>query len=222
VLHWGLDRRDAPRLLAAAEGEYRRRGVPLLNPRIVGKWRQIECFRAAAVPVPDSALVATADEAARAAAEIGYPVVLKPLYGSYSSGVVLARGPHELRRAWQPRHRLVQRYLPDGNRCARLLVVGDRVTHAVIRAARDGFPATYDHGRMAVLEPFVAGPGDESIAVAAAKAIGVSIGGVDLVQTPTGPLVLEVNHRGVEFHVAALHGADALDQVAEFVRSRAA
>lgn len=41
------------------------------------------------IPVPRSSLVRSADEAARAAARMGYPVVLKPLDGNHGRGVMI-------------------------------------------------------------------------------------------------------------------------------------
>ena len=119
------------------------------------QWRRLA---AAEVPVPLSRRVRTVTEADDAALTIGYPVVLKPLAGLKSHGVVVVRDEEALARAWEPMHRLVQQYLPAGGRCARLLVVGDRVVHAVTRVARDGVHTwryAYDHQRRrASLEPF--------------------------------------------------------------------
>lgn len=217
ALHWGLDSANRVHLLRRAADTCRRAGVVLVNPRIIDKWSQLERLRAAAIPVPESERVASVAEALAAAERLGYPVVLKPLYGSYSSGIVCARTARELYALWRPRHRIVQARVREGNRCARILVIGDEAVHAVTRVARDGFHATYAHGRMARLEPFAGDDDDLRTAVAAARALGIGIAGVDLVQTAAGPRILEANHRGVEFSDAALHGRDAVDRVAAHV-----
>lgn len=217
ALHWGLDGRNAHLALRRAALASRQHGTVLVNRVLIDKWSQLQRLRAAAIPAPESALVATLAEALVAADRIGYPVVLKPLWGSYSSGVVCVADAAQLRSAWRPRHRVVQERLRDGGRCARVLVVGDEVVHAVTRVARDGFHATYAHGRMAWLEPFAGDAGDLGAAVAATRALGLQIGGVDVVCTSSGPRILEVNHRGVEFGDRALHGPDAIDRVASYV-----
>ena len=107
------------------------------------------------------------------------------------------------------------------NRAVRLLTVGTRVTHAVMRHAHDGFHATWDMGRTADLEPYDPPPDAELLAVESSQILGVDVGAVDLVPTATGPVILEVNHRRVEFHVSELHGHDAIEQIASYVVQRA-
>ena len=218
VFRWSL--RDI-RARRAVSLVCERRGVPIINPHVLDKWVQWRRLDAAAVPVPLSRRVRSHDEADEAALTIGYPVVLKPLAGFKSLNIAVAHDEHDLVRSWRPTHRIVQKYLPDGGRCARLLVVGGRVVHAVTRVARDGIRATYDHGRRGKLEPFLLTPECESMAVAACRALELDIAGVDLVLTNDGPMVLEVNHRHVEFGDRALHGAGAVSAIAEYLAERA-
>jgi glutathione synthase/RimK-type ligase-like ATP-grasp enzyme len=215
--HWGYDGRDVRKVLAEARRAAGSAGIELVNPRLLDKWAQYDTLVSAGLPVPASRLARSLEEALTAAQLLGWPIVLKPLMGSYSNHVVVARDDGELRAAWTGRPRLVQEYLPDGDRCARLLVIDGKVTSAVLRVAYDGIHATYDHGRRAAVQRLRYADDAFSLAIAACRILGIGVGGADLVHTDSGPVVLEVNHRGVEFHVAELHGHDAIDQIADYL-----
>jgi ribosomal protein S6--L-glutamate ligase len=74
----------------------------------------------------------------------------------------------------------------------RLFVVDD-VVGAVRRAARPGdFRANLQLGGTA--HPCRVSPSETSLAVEAAGAVGLAVAGVDVLQTRSGPAVMEVNH----------------------------
>ncbi|MGH3623856.1 MAG: ATP-grasp domain-containing protein, partial [Sciscionella sp.] len=66
------------------------------------------CFERAALPIAPYALVTGVDHAAEWAAGSGYPVVVKPVRGSASQGVIRANNEHELREAYHRVHRIVR------------------------------------------------------------------------------------------------------------------
>jgi RimK-like ATP-grasp domain/Tubulin-tyrosine ligase family len=218
VFQWGYEEAEQPR-------EVQRfcldAGIDLINPNVLGKGAQYRALSAAGVPIPEARICRTLEQALGAAWDLRFPVVMKPIFGTLSRGVVLVEDEEALVREWTGRPRLVQRLLPEGNRAVRLLVVGTRVTHAVMRHAHDGFHATWDMGRTATLEPYDPSVDVAMLAVEACQTLGVDIGGVDLVPSPGGPSILEVNHRRVEFHVAPLHGRDAIEQIATYLTERA-
>ena len=218
IFQWSY---DLPRSRSAIRGFCKERGIDFVNPRVMGKWSQIKRFIAEGVPFPESKYAKTREDSLVAAKELGFPVVLKPLFGLQSRGIVLIEDEKSLNEKWRDHHRIVQTFLPEGRRCARLMVVGDRVIHAVVRVAKDGFRATYAHGRRATLEPFGLTAELEKLAIKACRALEVSVGGVDLVQTAKGPRVLEVNHRIVEFTDRDLHGENAVQRVASYLCERA-
>jgi cyanophycin synthetase len=89
-------------------------------------------LREAGLPVPTSAVVRDAAQAAQAAARIGYPVVVKPLDGNHARGAMLdLRGAEEVREAF-PRAMgeshvgqvIVEGFIPG--RDYRILVIGDQ------------------------------------------------------------------------------------------------
>jgi ribosomal protein S6--L-glutamate ligase len=79
-----------------------------------------------------------------------------------------------------------------GGRDVRVLVVGGRVVAAMERRAAAGdFRANMHQGGSAVKIKLT--PQEKRVALAAAKAVGLSVAGVDLLRGENGPLVLEVN-----------------------------
>jgi cyanophycin synthetase len=92
---------------------------------------------AAGVPVPAGRAVSDADDAWKAALEIGLPVVVKPLDGNQGKGVTVnITSEDQLRKAYEVATTfrddiLVERYMPGND--FRLLVVGDRLVAAARR-----------------------------------------------------------------------------------------
>jgi [lysine-biosynthesis-protein LysW]--L-2-aminoadipate ligase len=185
-------------------------GTPTVNaPSVIAccgdKLRTSLALAAAGVPAPRT-VVALGPEAAMEAMErIGFPVVVKPVVGSWGrlSAVVRDRETASIvlehREALQSPQRhvtYVQELVDSGGSDLRMIVVGDEVLGAVRRVGRD-WRANVARGGEST--PFV--PGDELVKLAldAARAVGGGILGVDLVEDgDRRPLVLEVNHR-VEF-----------------------
>jgi biotin carboxylase len=70
-------------------------------------------FMAAGVPIARHTLACDEDDAVRWAADVGYPVVIKPVRGSASQGVIRANDERELRRAYRRVRRIVRDYRLD-------------------------------------------------------------------------------------------------------------
>ncbi len=151
----------------------------------------------AGIPVVPTAAPATAADLSRIVEAMGGPpVVLKLAGGSQGRGVVLAESPGAARSIYEGfascGHRvLVQPRLPV-DEDIRLLVVGGRTVAAMRRIAPPGeFRANLHRGgRAEAVHP------DEALAGLAARAatvLGLGLAGVDVLVSPTGPLVLEVN-----------------------------
>ncbi|ANP57079.1 dehydrogenase [Streptomyces griseochromogenes] len=72
------------------------------------KFRMRESLKDRPDLIPRYARVRTWDEAAKAAAEIGYPLILKPVTGNGSKGIYTVHGEDGLRPAFEELHRYVQ------------------------------------------------------------------------------------------------------------------
>lgn len=128
----------------------------------------------------------------------GAPVVIKLLEGTQGIGVVLA----ETRKAAESvieafmglqANILVQEYIKEaGGADVRCLVVGGKVVAAMKRQAAEGeFRSNLHRGGSASLVKIT--PEERATAVSAAKILGLSVAGVDLLRSSRGPLVMEVN-----------------------------
>lgn len=88
---------------------------------------------------------------------------------------------------------LVQEFIKEaGGADIRCLVVGGKVVAAMKRQAADGeFRSNLHRGGSASLVKIT--PAERATAVSAAKVLGLSVAGVDLLRSERGPLVMEVN-----------------------------
>lgn len=128
----------------------------------------------------------------------GAPCVIKLIEGTQGKGVILAdtsKGAESVidGLAQMDAHFLVQQFIPESNGCdIRALVIGDKVVASMKRVAKEGeFRANLHRGGTA--EPVKLTPAEQDMAIKAAKALGLSFAGVDLLRSKEGPLIIEVN-----------------------------
>ncbi|WP_329454046.1 RimK family alpha-L-glutamate ligase [Streptomyces sp. NBC_01497] len=203
-------------------------GVPVLDSAAAvetcgDKWRTSLALRAAGIPTPPAALALTAEAGEEAAERLGYPVVLKPLVGSWGRRVALLPDAAALRTVLEycdalpsPQAKLVylQSYVDKPDRDIRVIVVGGTPIGAVYRRS-DEWRTNVARG--STTEPCELTPDIAAPAAAAAKETGAQIAGVDLVEDRDGrPYVLEVNH-GVEFKGFQHAHGDRTDVAQEIV-----
>lgn len=128
----------------------------------------------------------------------GTPLIIKLLEGTQGIGVILA----ETRQAAESvidafldmkAHILVQEYIKEAEGAdIRCFVVGDKVIASMRRQAKPGdFRSNIHRGGTA--EVIKITREERTIALRAAKAIGLNVAGVDLLRSKKGPLVIEVN-----------------------------
>ncbi|HEX3554025.1 MAG TPA: GNAT family N-acetyltransferase [Thermoanaerobaculia bacterium] len=102
-------------------------------------------FQAAGIPIAPFTLAQDEDDAVRWAGENGYPVVVKPVRGSASQGVIRADDAEELREAYRRLRRIVQENGLDcgGRSDAQQLVEGyiDGAELSVELVVRGGIPS---------------------------------------------------------------------------------
>lgn len=128
----------------------------------------------------------------------GAPVVIKLLEGTQGIGVVLAetnKAAESVIEAFMglQANILVQEFIKEaGGADIRCLVVGGKVVAAMKRQAAEGeFRSNLHRGGSASLVKIT--PDERATAVSAAKILGLSVAGVDLLRSERGPLVMEVN-----------------------------
>jgi len=128
----------------------------------------------------------------------GAPLILKLLEGAQGRGVVLA----ETQKAAESvinvmkslnANLLVQEFIKEaGGKDLRCFVIGNKVVSAIERTAAVGdFRSNIHQGGSA--QAVRIRPEERKLAVAATRALGLDVAGVDIIRSERGPLLLEVN-----------------------------
>lgn len=177
----------------------------------------------AAVPQPHTATAFTPEAALEAIEAFGYPVVLKPVSGSW--GRLLAKvNDREAAEAilehkatlGSVQHSIfyIQEYIQKPGRDIRAILVGERVLTAIYRNSEHWITNTArgGGGELCPVTPEI-----EKLCLQAAHAVGGGVLGIDLIEHPDkGLLVNEVNHT-TEFHTAQpLSGIDIAGEIVNY------
>jgi ribosomal protein S6--L-glutamate ligase len=97
--------------------------------------------------------------------------------------------------------------------------VGGKVVAAYQRVGREGdFRSNLHRGGTGV--PIKLKKAEKEMAIMAAKALGLDIAGVDMLQSARGPLVLEVNSSPGLKGVEAATGVDVAGKIIEFIENQ--
>ncbi|MGD0606389.1 MAG: ATP-grasp domain-containing protein [Streptosporangiaceae bacterium] len=191
-------------------------GLPGGDPDMVLRCRDKHLTRAAlaagGVPQPRSVLVGDLGQAAAIAAELGYPVVLKPRAMGGSLGVVRADTPAELTArfefardcaipgSWRyDEGVLVEQYVAGPEISVDSAVHGGEVQPMFVARKQVGYPPYFEEVGHIVdaADPLLADPGLASVLAAAHRALGFTDGitHAEFKLTGDGPVVIEVNAR---------------------------
>ena len=163
-----------------------------------------------------------AEDALAAFEALGGDVVVKPLFGSEGRGLVRVTDPELARRVFHALERIgavlyLQRYVRHPGHDLRAFVLGGRVLGSIRRHAPPGDWRT----NVAVggrPEAVALDPAAERLALRAARAVGATMAGVDLLPDADGKLlVLEVNAVPGWRALAAATGVDVAAAIIERV-----
>ncbi|PHO11211.1 30S ribosomal protein S6--L-glutamate ligase [Malaciobacter canalis] len=128
----------------------------------------------------------------------GAPLVLKILEGTQGVGVVLVESEKAAKSVLDAFYGmdvnlLVQEFIEEANGSdIRVLVVGGEVVGAMKRQGAEGdFRSNLHQGGTAMAHKLTRK--EKATAIAAAKAMGLGVCGVDMIPSKRGPLVMEVN-----------------------------
>lgn len=154
----------------------------------------------------------------------GAPVVVKLLFGSQGSGVMLAESNkvaeaiiEALRAA---NHSvLIQKFISESKgRDIRAFVVGDRVVASMRRTAEEGEFRSNIH-RGGAGEKVQLSADYEKAAIRAAHIIGLRVAGVDILESDQGPKIVEVNSSPGLEGIETTTGVDVASAVIEYLES---
>ncbi|MBI3915170.1 MAG: lysine biosynthesis protein LysX [Chloroflexi bacterium] len=204
-------------------------GVPTVNTAYVAdvcgnKLVTSSALVRAGVPNTRVKIAFTPESAVQAIEEFGYPVVLKPAVGSWGRLISKVNDRDSAEALLEHKEVLgsfhhsifyIQEYIQKPGRDIRAFVIGDETVAAIYRASAHWITNTA-RGAQASNCPVT--PELNRICVAAARAVGGGIVGVDLLEDPErGLLVNEVNYT-IEFRNSiATTGVDIPNKIFDYV-----
>ena len=178
----------------------------------------------AGVPEPRTVIAFTPESALEAIETMGYPIVMKPVVGSW--GRLLAKindrdaaeailEHKDILGSYQHSIFYLQEFISKPGRDIRVFVIGDKVITAIYRISPHWITNT---ARGGVGEICKITPELEDICSRAARAVGGGLLAVDILEHPDrGYLVNEINHT-LEFHTAQpTSGIDIAGLIVEYV-----
>jgi [lysine-biosynthesis-protein LysW]--L-2-aminoadipate ligase len=204
-------------------------GIPTVNTAAVAeacgdKIATANALSAAGVPQPSTVIAFTPESAIDGIEKLGYPVVLKPVVGSW--GRLLAKINDRDAAEAILEHKSVlgnyqhsifyfQEFIEKPGRDIRVLMVGDQAITAIYRKSPHWITNTARGGEGEVC-PIT--PELEEICVNATRAVGGGVLAVDIIEHPEkGFLVNEINHT-LEFHTAQpTSGVDIAGVIVDYV-----
>ncbi len=152
----------------------------------------------------------------------GAPLVVKLLEGTQGIGVVLAENRNAAESVIEAFRGLkaniiVQEFIKEAHgQDIRCFVIGDRVYASMMRKAKEGeFRSNLHRGGKA--EKIKITPQERATAVKAAKAMGLSVAGVDILRSSHGPVVMEVNSSPGLEGIEKSTGKDVAGAIIEFL-----
>ena len=200
---------------------YQAMGIPVINtPQSAAlaknKYEAGKLFAANGLPTPYTQELTTLDH------DMPYPLVAKVLRGSQGKGVYLCTTRAELEQVSRKHGSMIIQEFIDTRpgEDLRVFVIGQRVAGVMHRKSLNGdFRANISQG--GVGEAYSLTPEIETLALTAARLIGLDICGVDLLFADTGFKVCEVNatpgFRGFDRYC----GSNMAELIADYVCSQA-
>ncbi len=183
-------------------GRLERQGVFVINPAraiecAVDKYLTTSLLAQAGLPVPDTIVCESVEEACEGFSQLGGDVVVKPIFGSEGRGILRVSDPDLAVRAFSTLQRIqaviyLQEFVPHEGFDIRLLVLGGEVVGAIKRCSPNDFRTNVSRSATAV--PHEATVGERDLALRSADAVQSLFAGIDLLYDRRGRCyVLEVN-----------------------------
>jgi RimK family alpha-L-glutamate ligase len=203
-----------------------RLGLYVINPpeaieHCVDKYDILAILEDNGISVPRTAVTENANEAVKAFNELGGDVVVKPIFGSRGIGstrITDAEVASTTFRAITFYHGAIylQEFVHHGFSDIRAFIVDNHIV-AAMRRVSDGWKTNYSQG--ARPEPIKLDKTIEEMAIKSAKLIKCKIAGVDILESPKGPLVVDVNSQPGWRGLQSVTQANIADEIVGFILS---
>ena len=191
------------------------------------KLRSLQILSRAGVHLPKTAFTNFSRDDGNIVSQVGgAPCVIKLLEGTQGVGVVLAETKSAAESVLDAFRGLkarviVQEFVKEANGAdIRAFVVDGVVIGAMKRQAKEGeFRSNLHRGGSATIVEL--SDEEENAALKAAKALGLSIAGVDMLQSKTGPKIMEVNSSPGLQGIESATGIDIANAIIRFIERNA-
>ncbi len=214
----------------AVIAQFEMMGVPVVNDstsimQTRNKLRCIQLMTRYDIDIPRTVFIRGPEELAPAIEMVGgFPIIIKLLSGTQGVGVMLAENmitvESTLDTLWSlGQDILIQECIKESvGRDIRVIVVGGRIVAAMRRQARIGEFRSNIH-RGGIGTPVKLSQEYERVARQAAKIVGLQVAGVDILESNSGPKVIEVNSspglEGIEAATGRNVARDILEHASE-------
>jgi ribosomal protein S6--L-glutamate ligase len=190
------------------------------------KLRSIQLLAKAGVDIPKTVFARETAELQNVIEQVGAaPLIIKVARGTHGNGVVLAETAKAARAVMQAFYVegvsfLVQEYIAESaGTDIRVFIVGGKVIASMKRQSlNEDFRSNIHQGGTG--KPTRLSDEERKIAQKAARAMGLSICGVDIIRSNRGPLVLEVN-ASPGFAIEKVTGHNVAEKIIEYIEQNA-
>jgi RimK family alpha-L-glutamate ligase len=203
-----------------------RLGMLIVNPpssieRSVDKYYALCLLEEHGIPVPRTGVTESSEAALKCFQELGGDVVIKPLFGSRGIGSTRVSDPEiatRIFRAVSFYHGVLylQEFVPHGVSDIRAFVIGDNVVASMHRVA-ETWKTNVSLGAKPISTKLHSEL--ESLAIRAAKVIGCKIAGVDILEGPNGPMIVELNSQPGWRGLQSVTKINIADEIVKYVLS---
>jgi ribosomal protein S6--L-glutamate ligase len=188
------------------------------------KFLTLEFLNKADVPIPETYLTISSATAKRIVSDtIKPPLILKLLEGTQGKGVMFAKDKNSSEGIIDALNVLnqsifIEKYIKNPGEDIRVVVLGDEVVTSAKRKAKKG-DIRSNLGSGGKYVSYRVNSEIADIAIRASEAIGAEICGVDIIQGPEGPVVVEVNI-ALGMKISKVTGIDVPKKIAHYVSER--
>jgi len=207
-------------------------GIPMLNTyhsivRAKNKLHTLQILSHYKIPVVKTVVLSDKSYFDEAMKYLGdFPIVMKTVFGSKGNGVTIVESKRAAKSTYGiisenysvKNGILLQEYIGESmGKDIRIFVVGGKMVAAMERIAHDeDFRSNVGQGGSGTT--YTPTKKEVHLAIRAAKALGLEVAGVDIIQTKTGPAIMEVNANPGFEELEAITGVNVAEAIIKHAR----
>jgi RimK family alpha-L-glutamate ligase len=201
-------------------------GLIVINPskaieHCADKYAILSIMENSRIPIPRTIATESVSDALRAFDELGGDVIIKPIFGSRGIGttrIVDSEIASTTFKAIVFHHGVIylQEFIPHGTSDIRAFVIGNQVIASMRRVSKT-WKNNYSQGAHPAKVKLSSTL--KELAIKSAKAVGCKIAGVDILEGPKGPMIVDVNSQPGWKGLQIVSQHNIADEIVSFVLS---